>query len=110
MSWAQKYAPKSARAAVRSSSNPISCFKKWMEAFSHPDDIDDDLTILLESFSTMQSSVGEDDFIAPDYLPDCPLHPIAFLVGPIGSGKTSSVYACCEDLGFRVIETNTSQR
>ncbi|XP_028395212.1 ATPase family AAA domain-containing protein 5-like [Dendronephthya gigantea] len=32
------------------------------------------------------------------------------LSGPVGSGKTSSIYACAEELGFKVIEVNSSTK
>merc|ERR1712071_554867 len=65
-------------------------------------DIDDIEVVVEEKSNSEWSSNGD---IGEDELWNCVL-----LMGPAGCGKTASIYALAQELGFNVLEVNASSR
>eukprot|EP01084_Bolivina_argentea_P220105 373078_1 len=57
------------------------------------------------SEESMAWSIDDDDDNKED---DCEIPAATLLVGPVGVGKTTTVYACAEAAGFTIIEVNAS--
>lgn len=90
--WTDKYRPTSTREIV-GNEEAAETFRKWLAGWKiHPDKNDD--------------SSG-DEFYSSDcsYTSNISNNQVAVLLGPHGSGKTATVYAIAEELGYRFVNS-----
>ncbi|KAL3272517.1 hypothetical protein HHI36_013993 [Cryptolaemus montrouzieri] len=103
--WNEKYKPRSFEdlvGNVQATSSLKKWLQSWHEAFENG-----------KKKTRRYSSDSESDFISSDngsILGGSSLTNTIILTGPCGSGKSSSVYAICHELGLNVIELNASSR
>lgn len=71
--------------------------KTWLEAWQTP---------VREDYSSSEEFYSSDN----SYQNSLETNQVAVLLGPHGSGKTASVYAVAEELGYTVLELNASSR
>ncbi|XP_076749848.1 enhanced level of genomic instability 1 [Xylocopa sonorina] len=95
--WTHKYRPKSSREVV-GNEEAVTKLKEWLlnqrTTYTNEDVSSDDEFYSSESSN---SKVGGNN-------------QVAVLLGPHGCGKTASVYAIAEELGYTVLELNASSR
>ncbi|XP_024938711.1 ATPase family AAA domain-containing protein 5 isoform X2 [Cephus cinctus] len=95
--WTYKYKPTSSKEVVGNEDAAVK-LKNWLDSWklSLPTDGCD----------------SEDDFYSSDcsYISRRDNDQVAILLGPHGSGKTASVYAVAEELGYSVLEVNASTK
>ncbi|KAK9881270.1 hypothetical protein WA026_015394 [Henosepilachna vigintioctopunctata] len=105
--WIEKYKPNSSEEFI-GNFQAVSYLKKWLESWHEA------FKNRKKKFETgLISSDSESDFILSDsesLLGSSSLPSTVILTGPCGSGKSSSVYAICNELGLDVIELNASSR
>lgn len=102
--WTEKYKPKCSD-DIMGNSEAIKNLKKWLETWKHcSQEINFRKKRRDSSSSEFEST--DCDSRSSDKLPGNTL----VLGGPCGSGKSSAVYAICEELGFSVIEMNASSK
>ncbi|XP_044760509.1 ATPase family AAA domain-containing protein 5 [Coccinella septempunctata] len=102
--WTEKYKPRSSEDFF-SNVQAVSSLKKWLEKWRE----------VLESGKRKRrqySSDSDSEFMSSDAesIYDRSLSTTIVLTGPCGSGKSSSVYAVCNELGLNVLELNASSR
>ncbi|XP_043281457.1 ATPase family AAA domain-containing protein 5 [Venturia canescens] len=95
--WTEKYRPTTTREIV-GNEEAAEKFRKWLTSWKVNSDKNDD-------------SSG-DEFYSSDcsYASNIGNNQVAVLLGPHGSGKTASVYAIAEELGYSVLEINASSK
>lgn len=98
--WTQRYRPLQSR-QICGNQAAVSRLHVWLEDWlSTPDDAN----------SLKSSSIWDSDYVDPDDVVEGnnSMGNVLSIVGPVGSGKSASIYACAEELGFEVIEINAS--
>ncbi|EFN70838.1 ATPase family AAA domain-containing protein 5 [Camponotus floridanus] len=97
--WTCKYKPKSAEEII-GNEEAAGKLKDWLSGW--------------RAFLTKEDDGSSgDEFYSSDCSTSCnnrENNQIAVLLGPHGSGKTASVYAIAEELGYSVLEVNASSR
>lgn len=101
LNWTYKYKPKSTKNMLGNFES-IRELKKWLECWT-------------ENLSKIKSTLGSDlsDFYDSDTDSTNSIktaNNLLILTGPLGSGKTSSVYAVAAELAMKVIEVNASSK
>ncbi|CAG9828895.1 unnamed protein product [Diabrotica balteata] len=103
--WTEKYKPKCSNDII-GNALAVKSLKKWLEDWKQ-------FSQEINSRKRRRSSTSESEFEKTDCdsresstLPG----KIIVLAGPCGSGKTTAVYALCNELGFNVIELNASSK
>lgn len=90
--WIHKYKPRSIEEIV-GNEEPAGKLKNWLEKWKIP------------SRRNIDNS-DDDDFYSSDCSSTCSsadYNQVAILIGPYGCGKTASVYAAAEELGYRLL-------
>uniref|UniRef100_A0A0C9RI96 ATAD5 protein n=1 Tax=Fopius arisanus TaxID=64838 RepID=A0A0C9RI96_9HYME len=94
--WTQKYRPLAARQIVGNEEAAMK-LKSWLEAW--------------RSTGRDDYSSGEEFYSSDNsFQNNLETNQVAVLLGPYGAGKTASVYAVAEELGYTVLELNASSR
>ncbi|XP_015116802.1 replication factor C subunit 1 [Diachasma alloeum] len=94
--WTQKYRPLTAKQIVGNEEAAMK-LKSWLEAW--------------QSTGRDDYSSGEEFYSSDNsFQNNLETNQVAVLLGPHGSGKTASVYAVAEELGYTVLELNASSR
>ncbi|KAK9502801.1 hypothetical protein O3M35_011505 [Rhynocoris fuscipes] len=95
--WSEKYKPKSSLQLI-GNSNTVGKLKSWLQALNSNKN---------SSKKDNETYCSEDEFQKSD--DDLVLiKNAAFLQGPPGSGKTATVYALAEEIGYQILEINSS--
>ncbi|XP_070524431.1 enhanced level of genomic instability 1 isoform X2 [Cardiocondyla obscurior] len=96
--WTFKYKPMSAQEIV-GNEEAAGKLKDWLSGWR-------------ASLTKEDDGSSGDDFYSSDYSSSCNdiNNQVAVLLGPHGSGKSASVYAIAEELGYSVLEVNASSR
>ncbi|XP_039285011.1 ATPase family AAA domain-containing protein 5-like isoform X1 [Nilaparvata lugens] len=94
--WTDIYKPKASN-DILGNKSCVERFKIWLETYKN----------------TVVKQTGEegssDDFVhSSDDSCSSPKERICIISGPIGCGKTSTVYAVAQELGYKVLEVNAS--
>lgn len=95
--WIHKYKPRTTEEIVGNEQSAAK-LKSWLEKWKLP---------------SRRNDNSDDDFYSSDCSSTCSVsenNQVAILMGPFGSGKTASVYAVAEELGYSVLEINASSR
>ncbi|KDR19484.1 ATPase family AAA domain-containing protein 5 [Zootermopsis nevadensis] len=107
--WTEKYKPTTADDIV-GNGHSIGKLKNWLENWKHYSDV---------QHGDKGNDCKRKDSSSGDEFMDCDSNDTshrnlpnntAILVGPHGCGKTSAVYAIANELGFKVLEINTSSK
>lgn len=95
--WIHKYKPMNSQQIVGNEEAALQ-LKNWL--------------IRWRSTLNKETSSSGDEFYSSDcsYTSKNENNQVAVLLGPYGSGKTASVYAVAEELGYSVLEVNASSR
>ncbi|KAK2577142.1 hypothetical protein KPH14_003302 [Odynerus spinipes] len=95
--WTHKYKPMNSHQIVGNEEAALQ-LKDWL--------------IKWRSVLRKEDNSSGDEFYSSDcsYTSKNENNQVAVLLGPYGSGKTASVYAIAEELGYRVLEVNASSR
>lgn len=101
LNWTDKYKPKSTKHLLGNFES-VRELKKWLESWT-------------ENHSNFKNTLGSDisDFYDSDTDSKDSIktaNNLLILTGPLGSGKTSSVYAVAAELAMKVIEVNASSK
>ncbi|XP_056638276.1 enhanced level of genomic instability 1 [Diorhabda sublineata] len=103
--WTEKYKPKTSN-EILGNSQAIKRLKKWLEDWEQFSN-----EINLGGKTETRSSESEFETTDCDSRDSSKLPgKIIILEGPCGTGKTMSVYAVCNELGYNVIELNASNK
>ncbi|XP_038569668.1 ATPase family AAA domain-containing protein 5b isoform X2 [Micropterus salmoides] len=111
--WTDKYSPQHSSEVVGNSAsvNKLQCWlKKWKlraecdERRKMEERKQEDNSIDSWDCGDFQGEAGAEDDTEE------PLCNAMLITGPPGVGKTASVYACCQELGFKVFEVNCSSQ
>nr|CAI5832711.1 unnamed protein product [Callosobruchus analis] len=104
--WTEKYKPRNSEDII-GNTDAIKSLKKWLEAWLNFSEE------IINSKSKRRNSNSSDDFIVSDCSSRDTLRlpgNTVVLEGPCGSGKSTAVYAICNELEFNVIEINASSK
>nr|XP_043626638.1 uncharacterized protein LOC122598097 [Erigeron canadensis] len=107
--WTTKYQPERAT-EICGNCDSVKFLSEWLQQWHE------------KGLKTNKCSTDNDNWIMEDvdlnYCPsdcdsDCAdegtdLKNVLLVTGPVGSGKSAAIYACAKELGFQVIEVNTS--
>lgn len=94
--WTEKYRPKSSKDFIGNLA-PVIKLQKWLLAWA-------DNSAKSSNYNSESEFESDNETTA-----NCPSNAV-ILVGPHGSGKTASVYAIAEELGYNILELNTSTK
>lgn len=102
--WTEKYKPKSADDII-GNAEALKKLKAWLETWKN---LSQEIISKRSRKNSSSSEFETTDCDSRDNIriPDNTI----ILAGPCGSGKTASVYAVCNQLGFNVIEMNASSK
>ncbi|KAF7278666.1 hypothetical protein GWI33_008116 [Rhynchophorus ferrugineus] len=105
--WTEKYKPKTSE-HILGNKKVVTSLKNWLETWmNYSKEINSRVKRLQED----ANSESEFDFTDCDSRDSTRiLSNTMILIGPCGSGKTSAVYTIANELGFNVLEVNSSSR
>ncbi|XP_058810660.1 uncharacterized protein LOC131675639 isoform X1 [Phymastichus coffea] len=97
--WTDKYKPNKSY-EILGNETAVLTLKTWLKKW--------------KSSKTNENYISSEEFYISDdnssSLSDMNSNKVAVLVGPYGCGKTASVYAVAQELGYMVLEVNASSR
>ncbi|KAF7246818.1 ATPase family AAA domain-containing protein 5 [Varanus komodoensis] len=109
MLWTEKYQPQNSSELI---GNTVAVKKlhRWLCEWKRRADWEENRTLTGEKSSSQQEFSDSLDFKddKSDSEEEAVLCNTMLLVGPPGIGKTAAVYACAQELGFKVFEVNAS--
>ncbi|XP_062243097.1 ATPase family AAA domain-containing protein 5b isoform X2 [Platichthys flesus] len=111
--WTDKYSPQHSSEVIGNSGS-VNKLQSWLKKWKLRADCDERRKVEErrdEDNSTDSWDCGDfqGEAVAEDHRED-PLSNTMLLTGPPGVGKTASVYACAQELGFKVFEVNCSSQ
>ncbi|XP_068583050.1 ATPase family AAA domain-containing protein 5b [Cebidichthys violaceus] len=112
--WTDKYSPQHSSQVIGNSAS-VNKLQIWLKKWKLRADCDERRKMDERKQEENNSSNSWDygDFqgeAGPEDDREAPLCNTALITGPAGVGKTASVYACAQELGFKVFEVNCSSQ
>ncbi|XP_034439604.1 ATPase family AAA domain-containing protein 5b isoform X3 [Hippoglossus hippoglossus] len=111
--WTDKYSPQHSSEVIGNCGS-VNKLQSWLKKWKLRADCDERRKVVErrdEDNSTDSWDCGDfqGEAVAEDHRED-PLCNTMLITGPPGVGKTASVYACAQELGFKVFEVNCSSQ
>ncbi|XP_061471329.1 ATPase family AAA domain-containing protein 5 isoform X2 [Rhineura floridana] len=109
MLWTEKYQPQSSSELVGNTA-AIKKLHRWLCEWKQRADWEEDRTPKKAKSGSQDESFDTQDFKdgRSDSEEETVLCNTMLLIGPPGIGKTAAVYACAQELGFKIFEVNAS--
>ncbi|XP_041641333.1 ATPase family AAA domain-containing protein 5b isoform X2 [Cheilinus undulatus] len=107
--WTDKYSPQHSTEVI---GNSVSVHKlqNWLKKWKLRADNEERRKVEERKEANRHGSWDCGDFLGEAETDDEPLCNTMLITGPPGVGKTASVYACAQELGFKVFEVNCSSQ
>ncbi|XP_059053943.1 enhanced level of genomic instability 1 isoform X2 [Achroia grisella] len=102
LNWTNKYRATSAKQVV-GNSEAVKELKKWIVTWTESQIKSKKILVNSDSSDFYQSDTDSKDSLKAS-------NQLLIITGPVGSGKTTSVYAVAAELAIKVIEVNTSSK
>ncbi|XP_034044557.1 ATPase family AAA domain-containing protein 5b [Thalassophryne amazonica] len=109
--WTDKYSPQRSSEVIGNSAS-VTRLRCWLKKWKQRVDCEERRRI----DDRKREENGNDSWDCGDFQGEAgsgdeePLYNAMLIVGPLGVGKTASVYACAQELGFKVFEVNCSSQ
>ncbi|XP_054460191.1 LOW QUALITY PROTEIN: ATPase family AAA domain-containing protein 5b [Anoplopoma fimbria] len=110
--WTDKYSPQHSSEVIGNSAS-VNKLQIWLKKWKLRADCEERRKMDERKQENSNSSWDSGDFqgeSGPEDDGEEPLCNTVLITGPPGVGKTASVYACAQELGFKVFEVNCSSR
>ncbi|KAK9540032.1 hypothetical protein VZT92_002506 [Zoarces viviparus] len=111
--WTDKYSPQHSSEVIGNSAS-VNKLQIWLKKWKLRADCDERREMYERKQEENSSNLWDyGDFqgeAGPEDDREAPLCNTALITGPPGVGKTASVYACAQELGFKVFEVNCSSQ
>ncbi|XP_060107973.1 ATPase family AAA domain-containing protein 5 [Heteronotia binoei] len=107
--WTEKYQPQNSSELIGNTA-AIKKLHRWLSEWKKRADLEENRAQKEEKSDSQQESLDSMDFKDDKAYSDeeTELCNTVLLVGPPGIGKTAAVYACAQELGFKIFEVNAS--
>ncbi|CAJ1053579.1 ATPase family AAA domain-containing protein 5b isoform X2 [Xyrichtys novacula] len=109
--WTDKYSPRHSSEVIGNSES-VDKLQSWLKKWKLRADCEERRRMMEDRRREESSNDSWDcgDFLGEDGAEEEPLCNTMLITGPPGVGKTASVYACSQELGFKVFEVNCSSQ
>ncbi|KAK4758310.1 hypothetical protein SAY87_019611 [Trapa incisa] len=105
--WTDKFQPKSAT-EICGNDAPVKFLNDWLHLWWERHHQNSRYLNVLEECSSLENSNSSHLQDSDSELTETGLKNVLLIVGPVGCGKSATIYACAEEQGFDIIEVNAS--
>ncbi|KAM4691155.1 ATPase family AAA domain-containing protein 5 [Rhinophrynus dorsalis] len=105
--WTEKYQPQNSSEMIGNSS-AIKQLHGWLKEWKVRAEKDEKRSQMQKTDKDKSDAWDHSDFLDSDSEEEETLCNTMLITGPSGVGKTAAVYACAQELGFKVFEVNAS--